>query len=178
MKRILKMIGLSLLIIIVFLLIQSGDSLKTAFSSGSLGSYWEEIGDIKPIKEKIDEELKERGLHQTLVNYSLAAYVEEMIYRGPVLIFLLLLGTSKKWTEVAAWAPLLILSYYWATQHSYPAFYQAIILLGGLINGLCIIQMKNKALGMITAIALHGAANVVIISSLYYSDKILLVLGR
>ena len=168
MKRILKIIGLGLLIIIVFLMIQSGDSLKNAFSSGSLDSYWEEIGNIKPIKEKIGEALKEKGLHQTLADYSLVAYIEEMTYRGPVLIFMLLLGTSKKWTRVAAWVPLLILNYYWATQHSYPAFYQAIILLGGLINGLCIIQMKNKALGMITAIALHVATNVIIISSLNF----------
>jgi len=176
MKKILQIIGISLLIIIFFLIMQSRDSLKKAFSSGSLYGYWEEIGDMGPIKDKIDRRLEEDGFHQTLAEYSLAAYAEEMIYRGPILILILLMGTKKRMTLI--WPPLIALSYYWAIQHSYPAFYQAIILLGGLVNGLCIIQMKNKALGMLAAITLHGTANVVIISSLHYSDEILLVLGR
>ena len=178
MKKTLQIIGLGLLIIIIFLMIRSGDSFRTAFTSGSLSSYWKEVGDIGPVKEIIDAKLEKNGLNQTLAEYSIAAYVEEMLYRGPVLIFMLLLGTSRKWTEALAWIPLFALSYYWATQHSYPAFYQAMILIGGLINGLCIIQMKNKALGMIAAISLHGTANIVIISSLHYSDDIMIVLGR
>ena len=165
MKKTAKVIGGMLLIIILFIIIHPASPINKA-------DYWREIVSFKPIKERIVSSINYQGIKETLKDYSYKAWEEEMVYRGASFILLVLFGYWR-WPEkpgrIAAWMLLVPLSYYWAINHyQYSVLYQAIIFLGGLINGSCIIYMKNKALGMLSAIALHLTVNVTVISVIYY----------
>jgi len=126
--------------------------------------------DFKFIKDTIISDIQHRGLAGSMTHYFSGAYQEEMIFRGPILLLLLFLyQASDKTKEFLAWMLVIPLSSFWAEGHNgYPVFYQAIIFIAGLINGACIIYAKNKAMGMMAAILLHGIANILIILSIYF----------
>lgn len=112
------------------------------------------------------------GFKRTIVNFVLGSYQEEMIYRGPLLLLFFLFPSqqNKRWLRFIAWCLLIFLTFQWTVKiHStYPLFYQSVIFFGGLVNGSCIIYLKNKVLGMLLAVFLHSAVNISVIYIVYY----------
>ncbi len=169
MKKLLKTLVFFLIASLLFVIL-SHDFIVAAFTAITelnpeiFKNFWIAISDFKPVQNRINYSVINIGLFQTLLLFWTAAIVEEWGYRGSV-FFLSLFGTSNRsrgyWAFV--WITLLAPTYVWATDHNYPLLYQAIIFLGGLINGLGIVYFsdnaRGKALGMMLAIFLHGFAN-------------------
>ncbi len=111
---------------------------------------------------------------------------EEIIFRGPAYALLLVLllisylyskktgkpSTLKKtvwpgWTiaELIVWPMLLLLNYYWAIDHPYPAA----VFAAGLVLGWLMLKTKN----ILYCIALHGGINFLVITASRMGTKFL-----
>lgn len=180
MKRIAATLGIFLLITALFITFHPGHSLVAVFDKiltekelvRPLSEYWNLASNTGPVRERVVHLVKSVGFLESLKAMWLAAFEEEWIYRGP-LFLLILLGISPPWFRTAlVWSFLLLPTYYWTMDHHYPVFCQAMILLGGLINGACIMHASDtsryKALGMLLAIFLHGLANTFYLILFYY----------
>ncbi|MFH1759440.1 MAG: hypothetical protein ABH822_02700 [Patescibacteria group bacterium] len=136
----------------------------------SIADYWQIISDFESVTTMIIYSVEYRGLKGALLHYCQSGYVEEMLYRGPILLFAIIIAAQSMWEKTLVWPLALFTNYLWvnwAHPHYAPLFL-AFIFAGGLVNSAFIIHSKNKALGMIAAIILHASFNLIFVSGVYY----------
>lgn len=131
--------------------------------------FWDT--DFSVIQKLIAVRIRYLGLRAVLTQYLLSAYQEEMVYRGPVLLFLLIFPERyAKSRSLLAWLLVIGLSHIWAQglHGDYAMFYRAVIFSGGLINGACVIHFQNKAAGILAAVFLHSLVNALVVLTIYF----------
>lgn len=134
------------------------------------------LGLADPIQERIQGDLREVGLLQVVYYYIIKApLLEEWQFRSYALVFALIFSGSstKLWRRLFLnliyWSIVIWPTYLWAFQHPYPPFYQWIIFLGGLFNGLMIAHFNylggfsNRWKSLVAPVLAHAEVNSIIV---------------